>query len=258
MKTTLKYLVGAGMALPLLPLLYRQAMRVKASVPRLPEAERPYGEVNVADTPPFRLLLIGESTLAGVGVKTHEEGFAGTLATAIGHGVGRRVQWRVYARSGYTASKKLEWLLPQIEEEAADLIVIGTGGNDAFKLSTPWGFRRAAGKMIDELRKRFPETPIAFTNMPPIREFPAFTPLIQRTIGGLVELHGETLEREVAQRSNVYFNHQVLHLKEWADRLGLPHDPQPFFSDGVHPSRLTYQTWARDFAEFLFRERVVV
>jgi hypothetical protein len=52
--------------------------------------------------------------------------------------------------------------------------------------------------MIDELRARFPEAPIAFTNMPPIREFPAFTPLIQRTIGGLVELHGEALKREVA------------------------------------------------------------
>ena len=76
MKTTLKYLAGAGIALPLLPILYRQAIRVKASVPVLPEAETPFGEVAVAETPPFRLLLIGESTLAGVGVKTHDEGFA--------------------------------------------------------------------------------------------------------------------------------------------------------------------------------------
>jgi lysophospholipase L1-like esterase len=257
MNTTLKYLAGAGITLPLLPILYRQAIRVKESVPVLPEAESPAGEVAVADTPPFRLLLIGESTLAGVGVKTHDEGFAGTLARAIGHGTGKRVKWRVYARSGYTASKKLERLLPKIEEEQADLIVIGTGGNDAFKLSTPWGFRKAAGKIIDELRARFPDAPIAFTNMPPIREFPAFTPLIQRTIGGLVELHGEALKREVAPRANVFFNHEILHLAEWADRLGLPPDPKPFFSDGVHPSRLTYQTWARDFAAFLMRERVV-
>jgi lysophospholipase L1-like esterase len=171
MNTTLKYLAGAGITLPLLPILYRQAIRVKESVPVLPEAESPAGEVAVADTPPFRLLLIGESTLAGVGVKTHDEGFAGTLARAIGHGTGKRVKWRVYARSGYTASKKLERLLPKIEEEQADLIVIGTGGNDAFKLSTPWGFRKAAGKIIDELRARFPKPPLPLPICPPFGNF---------------------------------------------------------------------------------------
>ncbi|MTB52213.1 SGNH/GDSL hydrolase family protein [Lewinella sp. W8] len=257
MKTTLKYLAGAGITLPLLPVMYRQAMRVKARVPILPEAETPFGTVRVGDTPTFRVILIGESTLAGVGVNTHEEGFAGTLGHAISRSLGRSVSWRVYARSGYTASRKLERLLPKIREEHADLIVIGTGGNDAFKLSTPWGFRRAAGKMMDRLRERFPRAPIAFTNMPPIRDFPAFTPLIQRTIGSLVELHGEALEAEVTNRPNVYFNHEILHLEEWANRLGLPPDPKPFFSDGVHPSRLTYQTWAQDFAEFLQREGIV-
>jgi hypothetical protein len=57
MNTTLKYLAGAGITLPLLPILYRQAIRVKESVPVLPEAESPAGEVAVADTPSLPLAV---------------------------------------------------------------------------------------------------------------------------------------------------------------------------------------------------------
>lgn len=77
----LRYTLGAICTIPFLPLMYFQGKRIKASVPELPEAKGPEGSVLVE--PPaskkLRMLTIGESTVAGIGVETHEEGFSGTL-----------------------------------------------------------------------------------------------------------------------------------------------------------------------------------
>ena len=75
-----KYLLGSILALPLLPVMYFQGKRIKASVPNLPEAKGTAGIAVANSEHSMNLLTIGESTIAGVGVETHEEGFTGTLA----------------------------------------------------------------------------------------------------------------------------------------------------------------------------------
>jgi len=179
------------------------------SVPILPDAEGPRGIVPGSAGRSLRLLVIGESTMSGVGVATHEQGFTGALARTLGAGWGAKVQWRVYARSGFTLRRLKAEVLPLIEETETDLIVVGMGGNEAFKMNTPAGFRRDMQAVIDDLRARFgPDVPIAFPNMPPIKE----------------------------------------------EALNMANDPSAFFSDGVHPSGLTYTTWGTDFGEFIQRE----
>ncbi|MGB3179861.1 MAG: hypothetical protein WBB45_00620 [Cyclobacteriaceae bacterium] len=84
--------------------------------------------------------------------------------------------------------------------------------------------------------------------MPSIKEFPAFTPLIRFTIGNLVEILGEALEEVVGDYPNVYYSSEKITLKTWIDRFDLNTEQEAFFSDGVHPSKLTYQTWAKDVA----------
>lgn len=245
-----KYLLHALLVIPLLPLMYLQGRRIRSSVPRLPEATGPEGVCGSGSKGVIRLVCIGESTFAGVGVKTHEEGFAGSLAKALSEQMDVAVQWKVYAKSGYTARTVREKLVPRITETDADLIVIGLGGNDAFTLNTPWAWQRDIRGLIDALRQKFGDTPIVFANMPPIREFPAFTPLIRFTIGNLVEILGEALHTLTARLPNVYFSSRIITIREWITRLDVGASPADFFSDGVHPSRLTYQAWAKDLAAF--------
>lgn len=247
----LRYLLSASLAIPQLPFIYRDGRRILGAVPKLPDATGPAGVANVGVGPQFRLLCVGESTMAGVGVATHAEGFAGTLATMLSQQLMREVDWKVYAKSGATARRLTQLVLPLIQEPEADLIVVATAGNDAFKLSTPWKFRRDLEEMVDRLQERYPGTPLAFTNIPPIREFPAFTPLIKRTIGRLVEFHGEQLQRVAEDRSGVFYNPEQISLEGWMRKCQVDGARADFFSDGVHPSGLTYQVWARDFAGFL-------
>ena len=87
--------------------------------------------------------------------------------------------------------------------------------------------------------------------MPPIKTFPAFTPLLKFFIGNLVEMLGDALAKEVADRPGVYYYARRITLEDWIERLDIQAEPSEFYSDGVHPSKLTYQTWAKDFAGFL-------
>jgi lysophospholipase L1-like esterase len=93
--------------------------------------------------------------------------------------------------------------------------------------------------------------------MPPIKEFPAFTSLIKATIGNLVEVLGEELKKVVVEYDHVYYFGEVITLKDWIKRLNIDVKKEEFFSDGVHPSKLTYQTWAKDIALKIFQNDAI-
>lgn len=251
MSNQLKYFFGALGTIPLLPIMYVQGKRIRAKVPSLPEATGTRGMTNPNQITDFQLITIGESTVAGVGVKTHAEGFSGTLAEELAKKLNKNIRWKVYAKSGITAKRVPTELIANITEQHADLIVIGLGANDAFEGNSPNTWRNGIKQIIAELRVKYPTAPIAFANMPPIKEFPAFTPLIQQTIGNLVEWHGQELQKIVANQTNVIYNKKVLRIKDWLKGDLVDKTVQDFFSDGVHPSKLTYQTWAKDFANFV-------
>jgi len=249
-KMTIRYIIGTLLSIPLLPLMYFHGKRIRKTVPILPEAKGKEGLVKHHSKTVFRLLCLGESTMAGVGVSTHEEGFAGSLAKALSHIIEANIKWEVIAKSGYTAKQVAEKLVPKIGNQP-DLIVIGLGGNDSFQLNSPMQWKKDIQTLIDIIRVKHPSTPIAFTNMPATKEFPAFTWPIRFVVGGLGELLGEALSEVVDINNNVYFSSEVIDLNVWTKRYNLKNVKSDFFSDGVHPAKLTYQVWAKDFAMFL-------
>lgn len=246
----IRYLSGAVVAIPLLPFMYVQGKRIRTSIPQLPEAEGIEGrcQVNSGTERTLKILFIGESTIAGVGVPTHEEGFSGTFANELSGLFNLNIDWKVYARSGYTARRVEQKIIPKISENRADLIVIGLGGNDAFTLNRPSKWKAEIRSLIQSIKSKFPEAVIVFCNMPPIKEFPAFTPLIKFTIGNLVEILGDELQKVVKEFKDVFYFEEKITLKQWTDKFQLKAKKEDFFSDGVHPSKLTYQTWAKDMA----------
>jgi len=255
----IKYLSGALISIPLLPLMYYQGKQIRASVPKLPEAEGIEGlypsvgkngrEINI--------ISIGESTIAGVGVQTHEEGFTGTFAKEMSSLFDLTVKWKVYARSGYTAQRVEKKIIPKIKESQANLIVVGLGGNDAFTLNRPSKWKVEINALIQSIKSKFPEAVIVFCNMPPIKEFPAFTPLVKFTVGNLVEILGDELKEVVSNHENVFYFGNKITLKGWINKFQLNVKKEDFFSDGVHPSKLTYQTWAMDIANEIFKNEKI-
>jgi lysophospholipase L1-like esterase len=247
----LKYVLGMIITIPLVPLLYFQGKKIKKNVPRLPEAIGTKGSTSIASNKVLRMLTIGESTIAGVGVTTHQEGFTGSLAKELASQLNVDIDWAVYAKSGYTAKKVCEKLIETISEQSIAIIVIGLGGNDAFELNSPKKWNRDVRALIKSIQLKFKGVPIIFTNMPPIKEFPAFTGLIKFTIGNLVTILGNELEKVVKDFDAVYYYTRPVSSVDLIKRYNLKIKESDFFSDGVHPSRITYQIWAKDISNFI-------
>ena len=247
----IKYILGSILTIPLLPLMYFQGKKIKNSVPRLPEAAGVKGFCSVSSKKRLRMLTIGESTIAGVGVSTHEEGFTGSLANELATGLKTNIDWKVYAKSGYTAKKVKEKIIGSITEKSIDFIVIGLGGNDAFELNSPKKWNKDIRELIKSIRLKFEGVPILFLNMPPIKEFPAFTSLIKFTIGNLVDILGKELEKVTQDFEQVYYYTRKVRSLDLIERFNLKIKPIDFFSDGVHPSKTTYQIWAKDISNFI-------
>ncbi|WP_323757376.1 SGNH/GDSL hydrolase family protein [Roseivirga sp.] len=253
-----KYIFGAMITIPLLPIMYFQGKRIRASVPSLPEAKGTEGTTSsFPSSKALKIITLGESTIAGVGVSTHQEGFTGTLANSLADKLGTNISWKVYAKSGYTAKHVTKKLIPRIKEPEADLLVIGLGANDSFTFNSPKQWGKDIDALIIALRKKFGNTPILFTNMPPIKLFPAFTSLIKFSMGNLVEMLGERLEQTIAKHENVFYDAQKISFENWIDKIDPSTNSSDFFSDGVHPSKLTYQVWAKETANYVVQHSLI-
>lgn len=252
-----RYYLGSLLNFPLLPFLYFQSKQIRKSVPSLPEASFPEGKVGSGDKK-LRLLTLGESTMAGVGVKKHTQGFTGHLSYLLADAYDLRVEWRVIARSGYTAKNVQQLLVPDIENQSADFIVIGLGGNDTFKLNSPNNWRKSIETLILDLQQKIPGKPILFINVPPIRNFPAFTKLAKFVLGRHIDLLHETLQQVTSEKEGVWYIDKRIQLRDWLNYWpGKTLSPSDFFSDGVHPSELTYKTWAGEVSKFIQDRRIL-
>jgi GDSL-like Lipase/Acylhydrolase family len=108
------------------PLLLLQGRHVRRVTPRLAEAAGPR-DGTAGDGPPLRLLIVGDSAAAGVGVPVQGRALSGQLVAALA--ATHRVSWRLIARTGWTTRD----LLVQIEAEPAarfDVAVTSLGINE--------------------------------------------------------------------------------------------------------------------------------
>ncbi len=252
----LKYYLGATVSIPLLPMLYWQSQKIKRTMPQLPEATGIEGvAMYAANAASFTLVAIGESTIAGVGVATNEVGLVGTLAKELAQKTKKNIHWYIVAKSGYTAQKVSDELVPKLKDlPAPDLLVVGLGGNNAFELTSPRKWGKQMDSLLQKLTTQFVNTPIGLLNMPPVKEFPAFTRLMKFTVGNLIELLGEELQKVAARYENAYYNGAIVTLAGFQEKFKVSGERSLFFSDGVHPSELTYQLFAKDFAGYLYQK----
>ena len=251
------FILGAICCIPLLPILIYQGKRVRDTVPRLPEAPGDRKGIVGPEGKPYRLLTMGESHIAGVGIDSQEEAFTGQIVAQLADELQRPIHWQLLATSGYTVARLDEVYTPQVPETPQDLIIIGMGGNDTFKLNSPSRWVKDFRRLIDNIRKVQPDCPIIIANLPPVGEFPAFPKPLQSVLGGLVFLHGFAARAIPAGKENVYYMKKRILLKDWYSYVPGLINAEAFFSDRVHPSALTFQVWGRVVREFLLDKKIL-
>ncbi len=240
----------------MLPIIIIQGKILKRKIPVLPEAEKNRtGCIGNGD--PFNLVAIGESTVAGVGVDDHKQGLTGNIARALYEYSGKKVNWDVIANTGYSAEVVNEKLISLLPKKPIDLIVIGLGANDAFEIKSPLQWKKGITDIIVSVRNRNISCPIVIAAMPPLRYCPAFSILFKSIFGGLVFLYSKTMKEVCRNNNQVYFMSKEINHKNWSHRIDPGLTMNDLFCDGVHPSKLSYEVWGREIADYVVENRLI-
>ena len=237
MTSLVRLRVAAHAGLLLAPVLAWQGARVRRTVPPLPDASGPtHGECGDGGDA-IDLLVIGESTAAGMGAPTHDVALAGCIARALAHHAGRAVRWRVLARSGATARAARDLVDGAHPPPRADVAVVALGVNDVLAIPRGDGaWARDLESLVTALRARCgAELPVVLAAVPPLGCFPALRHPLRWALGARARLFDAAAARLAARLPGVV-HAPASTLEAVADR-GL------FAADGFHPSPAGYRVW---------------
>lgn len=217
-------------AAALLPVLAVQGMSLRRAIPRLPGAGGPAEGLVDGDGPPLRLAVLGESTAAGVGARTHALGLPGSLARRVADRAGRAVRWQVSGRIGADARLTRAELARALDP--ADVVVVLLGVNDTIGFRPAGSWTRDLLRLVVDLRARHGR--VVLGGVPPMAAFPAL-PQPTRAVLGLKAAELDAAAARVARRAP-----GVAHVPTPRDMLG----GELFCADRFHPSEEGYRRWA--------------
>jgi lysophospholipase L1-like esterase len=227
-----RYLIGAALLAPFSPFLYAQGQYTRWKVGVLPDAGGPTtGRTGKGDA--ARLFVVGESTVAGLGARSHKFALAGQFAKHLAERIGRSVEWTVVGRSGVTARQTINELLPQMPDRAFDYVLVGLGGNDVLKLSSPARWRNDMTELLGLLRDKNPDAVIFLSNCPMVRLSPALPNPLRAILWELSKLHNDNIKDLASSMERVFYYPQPVDVTL-----------KGFFADGIHPSERGYRDWS--------------
>ena len=225
-------LLSRAAALPLAPVLLVQARKARASIPRLPDAALPWtGSLPGADL--IRLLVVGDSTAAGVGADSQKEALPGSFAHEFGDRFDRGTTWTAIGENGATARDILERFIDQATTERYDVIFLTIGANDALALRSRRAFARDVREIVRQLRAVNPDALLLVSLMPRFDRFRSLASPLRWNLA----LHAASLDD--AARAAVRGLDRVFALPKPP-----PYTPTFWATDLFHPGPSGYREWA--------------
>ncbi len=222
-------LVDMPARVALLPLLVAQALQVRGRALKLPEAAGPRSGTT-GEGPELRLLILGDSSAAGVGAPHQDLALTGQLLKRLAPA--NQVTWRLEATTGHTtrdALRRLDTLGPQ----QFDVAVVALGVNDVTRAVPLEVWLRRQRRLIARLQDTFGVQQICLSGLPPMGEFPLLPHPLRWVLGRQAQRFDRHLRAHVADLDGVSvtpltFDLSVDHMAE----------------DGFHPGPEVYSAWA--------------
>ena len=220
----------------LAPVIVPQGIWTNLRVPTLPE---PPGarEGSAGDGPLLRLLIVGDSAAAGVGVSHQDEALLGQLVSRL---AGRyRVEFALHAKTGFTTADILRWL-DETAPRNFDVALTSLGVNDVLSLTGRGTWLAQQEKLRRVLREKFGVQLLVLSGLPPVHIFPALPQPLRWHLGSRATEFNELLGATVRAESTV----GVVDLRFRADASMMA-------SDGFHPGAPIYSEWAERAARII-------
>lgn len=214
------------------PLLLVQGWWVRMKTPKLPVPEFDQSGV-VGEGQVLRLLLLGDSSAAGVGAEHAEQTLLAQLLKNLESQF--QVHFQMMAESG---RKSLEMLavLAQEPPQDYDVIITALGVNDVTSQVPRDQWIKQQRHLIENLKIRNPKS-IIMSGLPPVGDFPALPWPLNLFLGGSADVFDQALKKMCDDECGVVF-HSLRNYPVTASCA----------SDGFHPGPKTYEIWAEKLA----------
>jgi lysophospholipase L1-like esterase len=222
--------------LALAPILLCQGKYVRRVTPKLPEADGPrFGEAGVGK--PLRLLILGDSAAAGVGVNTQQEALVGQLVRGLEERF--RVFWQVEAQTGATTRSTIGRLKAAAPAKF-DAVAISLGVNEVTCGRRVRTWLAELDELAGLLRHKFGIQRMLWSGVPAMHEFPSLPQPLSWFLGSRARLLDHALLRWTQQQPDCEFI--AAPATGYAPLMA---------SDGFHPGPKVYELWAAEIARRL-------
>ncbi len=226
----------------LAPILIGQGLYLRRRALAMPEPEGPREGVTGRGAD-LRVLIVGDSSAAGVGVDIQDQGFSGQLVRHLG--AVYRVHWRLMAKTGATTASTL--LTLHLEQPGAyDIAVTSLGVNDVTHAVSLRRWLRDQAALHTLLGQKFGVTRSYISALPPVGQFPLLPQPLRWAVGSQVE----RFKRHLSNLAQV---------QPGLDYVPIPiaFHPDMLARDGFHPSAALYAAWSGIMAEHILQSFVV-
>jgi lysophospholipase L1-like esterase len=214
--------------LVLSPLLVAQAVATRRRAPLLPEATGERRGV-IGQGAVLRLLMIGDSSGAGVGVSRQDVALAGYLTRTLAEEAGVQVHWQLVAKSGINSAQALE-LVQREALQPADVAVVVLGVNDIIDQIPSHRAVRHRAALADWLRANAAVRHVVYAPLPPVHQFPLLPQPLRWVMGRDARRHDEAVARWARTRND------VSHVP-----IAIDLDASCMAPDGFHPGEPVYR-----------------
>ncbi|RFC64381.1 SGNH/GDSL hydrolase family protein [Fulvimarina endophytica] len=226
----------------LLPVYIWQGLRARRSILRMgPPIGSLSGLVGTDQIreAAVRLLVLGDSSAAGVGVGRMEDSLGPKLAERIHALTGRSVFWRNAGCNSAVSADVRDHVVPNLAREAFTHIVLMVGTNDAKNFHGARRFKKSFGTLLYALRTKWPEARIVWA--PPV-DFKR-VPALPKGLAHVLELRARIIRR---------MGTSLCYERGAVTATTLPRvEPHGFARDGFHASEAGYVYYADHLLDYV-------
>ena len=222
-----------------LPVYVVQGLRVRKRSMRMAPPEQ-LSIVNIKGKgDPIRLLIIGDSSAAGVGVSDFRDSIAGRAPHLLAKKTGRPITVRTCGNNSATAGELRDQIVPHLEPEPYDYIIMNIGTNDAKNFHTAQRFKKEFGGLLYALNARFPGAKPIWSGLIDIEHIPLLPSPLNKIIG--------IRSRVIKKMGNelCYERGALFPQTNWRPVR------ENFAEDGFHASSKGYEEWAEELTDYI-------
>ncbi|WNC71624.1 SGNH/GDSL hydrolase family protein [Thalassotalea psychrophila] len=187
----------------------------------------------------LKLLIIGDSAAAGVGVEHQRKALLGNLVSNLeSH---HQVNWQLHAQTGATTIETIKEV-DNIGKQKFDVIITSLGVNDVTSRISAREWLTKQLQLREKLIAKFSPKLLILSSLPPMGKIPALPQPLRWYVGARAEEFDQLLQLSC----HGITHHLPIKIGSISDMIA---------KDGFHPSAGLYKIWGQQVAQMI-RERV--